>query len=54
MSILRVLFSVRVYGRIYGSIVCVMFMGRVCGIGLRAEFTSHVFKKSLSRVFRLS
>jgi len=39
MSILPVIFSVRVYGQIYGSNVCVVFVGRVYGICLRAEFT---------------
>jgi len=31
MSILQVIFSVRVYGQIYKSNVCVVFVGRVYG-----------------------
>jgi len=42
MSILRVVFSVGVYGQIYGSIVRYEFAGRVCdrvySIGLRVDF----------------
>ena len=64
MSILRVVFSVGVYGQIYGSIVRYEFAGRVCdrvySIGLRVDFfwpslgvkfTGRVFGPSLRVTF---
>jgi len=44
-------FSIRVYGRIYGLIVRVVFMVRGYGICLRDEFTGQAYGPSLFVMF---
>ena len=47
VSVLRVVFLVRVYGRLYELIIHVVFMVRVYGIRLRDGFTTQIFGLTL-------